>query len=301
MGIAHNEPAKTEDWFHWKFEQSPYGPAILATAFDGDRVAGCVAYGKGVVRYKNKDWTCALSYETYVHPDYQGKGLFKKLILLAEDEMKKQNIDFAYNFPNSNSLPGFKRMDWLQANEIRQYKIKLLNPLKVLFHATDIKKVFVPNESNMAVLPKDISEHVMGIKRDVDDDVIVPIWNREYLKWRFLTYPNREYLIQDTSDYFCASMVGQRGCLKVVEILYMEAKNGHPTNRIFKAVIRDIKKSANPDILAYTKTPFDDTIDGVWGFIGVPSHANFCYKYFNEKMSRDGISMLIPSINAHTY
>ena len=30
MSIAHDEPAHDEQWFRWKFEQSPYGKAILA-------------------------------------------------------------------------------------------------------------------------------------------------------------------------------------------------------------------------------------------------------------------------------
>ena len=108
MSLAHKQNLKTEEWFHLKFEKSPYGKAILACAFDGDVVAGCVAYGMGIVKFRGKDWKCALSYETFVHPEYQGKGLFKKLINLAETELKRENVQFLYNFPNSNSIIGFK-------------------------------------------------------------------------------------------------------------------------------------------------------------------------------------------------
>lgn len=113
MAVAHKSSPKSEEWFHWKFEQSPYCKAILACAFDNKRVAGCVAYGKGLVKYQNKECPCALSYETFVHPDYQGQGLFKKLIGLAENEAKSQRILFLYNFPNADSLTGFKHMGWI--------------------------------------------------------------------------------------------------------------------------------------------------------------------------------------------
>lgn len=301
MSLAHKEPPKDEKWFHWKFEQSPYGPAILASAFDGEKVAGCVAYGIGFFDFRGITYKCALSYETFVHPEYQGKGLFKKLITLAEAEMIEQKVDLAYNFPNSNSLPGFIRMGWTQYNDLKQFKVKICHFFHVFSHLTDLRKVFIPNPSNIDILPQIISSDVTGKSHTFNDGVYMPIWNADYLRWRFLTYPNREYCIQDNNFYFCISMIGYRGRLRVAEILYLEGKNGNKTQNVAKLAIKELKKKISPDIIAYSTTDADNSIDNVFGFIKVPTHANFCYKYFNKNIVLDKFRMLLPSINAHTY
>lgn len=299
MRVAHDEPLRTEDWFHWKFEQSPYGKAIMACAFDGDRVAGCVAYGRGIVKYKGHEWHCALSYETFVHPDYQGQGLFKKLISLAEQEMSKAGIQFLYNFPNENSIKGFKHMGWICRNDIRSFHIKICKPLHVIRHIRDLKISFRPAPSNLSQI-KDLKIPNLP-EAIVPSDTIVPIWSQEYLKWRFLTHPNREYLICDNEDFFAISMIGCRGQLKSAHILYVTSKDASGPEKIMNKVVKEVKKQKRPDIIEYSSSKMDNSLTHVFGFFKVPAHGNFCYKVLDESMKIDDFKIILPSINAHTY
>lgn len=299
MKVAHNEPIRKEDWFHWKFEQSPYGKAIMACAFDGNKVAGCVAYGRGIVRFKDKEWKCALSYENFVHPDYQGKGLFKKLISLAEKEMKEAGIQFLYNFPNANSITGFKHMNWICRNDIKSFKIKPLRILRVLHHIKSLKHSFSPNLSNLEEI-RDISLDNIVIEQTIPD-IITPIWTKEYLKWRFFTYPNREYFIVNNQDFFSISMVGMRGRLKVVRHLYSLSRKGRPLYEIMNQIISEVKNKTQADIFEYSSTIYDDSLRMCHGFITFPSHGNFCFKVIDEEMEIDNFKIKLPSINAHTY
>lgn len=300
MSVAHKQPAKSMDWFHWKFEQSPYGKAILACAFDERRVAGCVAYGKGIIKYQGKEWPCALSYETFVHPDYQGQGLFKKLINLAESEAKSQKIPFLYNFPNSNSLTGFKHMGWTCRNDAEQYRIRITRFLHVLMNFSDLKKSFVPQKSNLDEIKTIVLDNVCVEK--ANPNTILPVWTKEYLQWRFLTYPNREYFIINDSNVFAISMVGHRGKLKDVHILYMVSKQEHkPTYCLTDRVIKEIRKKVKPDFISYSSSIGDNTLSSSFGFIKVPSHSNFCYKVLDESLTIRDFSIALPSINAHTY
>lgn len=299
MKVAHNEPIRTEEWFHWKFEQSPYGKAIMACAFDGERVAGCVAYGRGIVRYQGKEWTCALSYETFVHPDYQGKGLFKKLIALAEQAMGDQGVQFLYNYPNANSITGFKHMNWICRNDIRCFKLKPINLFRVLFHFRDLKKYFRPAPSNIDLLK---SIRIDEFRIDVTNpDIITPVWTTDYIKWRFLTFPNREYLVNVNEEFFAISMIGSRGNLKSAHILFAVAKDGSGTESIMGKVVKTIKNEICPDIIEYASTVMDHSLDRVIGFFRVPAHGNFCYKVLDEKMKIEEFKIVLPSINAHTY
>ena len=301
MSIAHNEAKRSEDWFHWKFEQSPYGKAIMACAFDGKRVAGCVAFGRGIVRYKEKDWNCALSYETFVHPDYQGHGLFKKLILLAEQEMKTADIQFLYNFPNGNSITGFKHMNWICRNDICLFKIKICHPLRVFCNINSLRQPFKPAPSNLDLIKNMHLPDLQIFKCSKDKDVVEPIWTKQYIKWRFFTFPNREYCICDNDEIFFVSMIGSRGKLKCAHILYAIAKDGRDTEFIMRSVLKAIVQQVNPDVISYSSTVMDTSLSKVFGFFRVPDRGNFCYKVLDDKMIIDDFKILLPPINAHTY
>ncbi len=299
MSLAHKEEIRTEKWFHWKFEKSPYGKAILACAFDNESVAGCVAYGMGIVCYKGKEWKCALSYETFVNPKYQGHGLFKKLISLAESEMKKEGIQFLYNFPNENSITGFKHMGWTCRNDIRVFKIKLCHILPILLHLKDLKLSFSANPSNIDEL-KGISFEDIPME-EPDPDVITPCWSKEYLKWRFLDIPNRQYYIINNNDFFAISMIGRRGRLKSAHVLYAISKHTKKMKDSACFVVKNLKERCQVDIIEYNSTIFDDFCSYSWGFFKVPAHGNFCYKVFDDNMGVNELKIVLPSINAHTY
>lgn len=300
MSIAHHEPRRTEDWFHWKFEQSPYGPAILACAFEDDKVAGCVAFGKGKIKYRGEIRSCALSYETFVHPDFQGRGLFKKLIKLVEAELLKEKVEFLYNFPNSNSLPGFSHMGWIIRNDLKSYKIHIARPVASILNIRDIKKAFVPLNSNFTdILNTDLSKVIVDASID---DIVRPIWTKEYLKWRFFSFPNRNYHVINTDDYFAISMIGNRGKLKDAHLLYAVSKNANEKASLYiPKILSQIKKEVKPHIITYSSTICDDLLDNVGGFWKVPSHSNFCYKVLDESLTIEDLRIVLPSINAHTY
>ena len=299
MKVAHDEPIRTEDWFHWKFEQSPYGKAIMACAFDGSRVAGCVAYGRGVVRYKGQDWQCALSYETFVHPDYQGKGLFKKLISLAEAGMKEAGIQFLYNFPNSNSITGFKHMNWICRNDIKLFKFKPLRMVNLILHVKDLRKPFRPLPFTSTEL-KNINLSDIPVEQTTDN-IITPVWTVDYLKWRFFTRPGREYYVINDSDLFSIAMVGYRGKLKVVRHLYSVSKKGLPSSQIMRDIVKRTGKDTKADVYEYSSTIFDNSLSKCHLFISLPTHSNFCYKVLDEDIIIDDFKITLPSINAHTY
>ncbi len=300
MSKAHGEDRKSIEWFHWKFEQSPYGRAILACAFDGSIVAGCVAYGMGKIAYHNQVYTAALSYETFVHPSYQRRGLFKKLIYLAEAEAKHQGIPFLYNFPNANSIQGFRHMGWICRNDIQQYSLKIVNPIHVLCHFLDLRKSFNPYPSNIESICDVHLDDIVVEKSN--PDVICPIWTKEYLKWRFFTFPNRQYYVFDDKYVFAIAMVGRRGRITNAHILYILSKkldvpNLSCADRFLKGLYRDIK----PDIITYKDSIENRTPLWRRGFMKISGQSNFCYRVIDDDFVIKSFRMMLPSINAHTY
>ena len=299
--IAHKEALKTEEWFHWKFEQSPYGKAIMAMAFDGDVVAGCVAFGYGKFVYQGKEYKCALSYDTFVNADYQGHGLFKKLIKLAEEESVNQGVELLYNFPNTNSITGFRHMGWEYVAGISVYKLRLRNVLKVLTHIKDLRSVFVSDESNIANL-RDIS--VAPFVQKVDDsgdNCVRYVWSAEYLKWRFFTIANARYFVLNDNELFGIARVGNRGVLKEAQVLLVQRHDGDKITGVdYKRFVKKLNAEVKPDVIGVSCSTKSDVFDKLCCYIKVPNHSNFTYKVLGNEVQQ-GCDFALNSIDYHTY
>ena len=50
--------------------------------------------------------------DTATDPNYQGRGLFRTLTMHGLDQMREEGVDFLFNTPNSQSLPGYLKMGW---------------------------------------------------------------------------------------------------------------------------------------------------------------------------------------------
>jgi hypothetical protein len=56
---------------------------------------------------------CVRAVDTATHPDYQGRGIFRRLTLDALPALEADGVAFVFNTPNSQSLPGYLKMGWI--------------------------------------------------------------------------------------------------------------------------------------------------------------------------------------------
>lgn len=294
--LAHKQPIKSTAWFKWKFEQSPYGKAILACAFDGDIVAGCVALGLGVALHNQREIKCALSYETFVNPKYQGCGLFKKLITLAEESSKALGVEYLYNFPNTQSLPGFKRMGWLYVPKEIEYRIKVINFMRFVRNLKSIKQPFSPNKQNPII--NDNLAHRFNNK--CVHNCIMPLWSEEYIKWRFIDNPQAQYIISNDPRYFAIARVGYRGELKECQILLLQHKEGMNIKQAVCLFSKYLDEVENPDFISICCTSNTHISHDLKHMIKVPTRANFTYKCLSDDISKN-VKLIISGIDFHTY
>lgn len=299
---AHNECQRTRDWFRWKFEQSPYGKAILACAFDGDVVAGNVTMGIGVATANGKLVKYALSYETYVNPKYQGKGLFKKLISVVDEECKKQGISFIYNFPNNKSLPGFIRLGYIPIENYTEYRINVKNWIKVIRHIMDLRKSFNPNPSNLDRIK---NFHIPELKPLHTNSVIIPQWSKEYLEWRFQSYKNAEYWMYAQKGVFGIVRLGHRGCLLEAQVLYLQCTDGSKlTKSDVSCFEKELHRHVSPDFMSYCISQYSEIRTLIKNCtIKVPNRSNFTYKLFDSSINLDNeeFKIALNNIDSHTY
>lgn len=294
--LAHKEPLRTKAWFLWKFRANPFGESIMACAEENGNCVGCVAFGIQDFFSGEKKIKGALSFETFVQPEYQGKGLFKSLIKSAEKEAQKREIQLLLNFPNQNSLPGFLRLDWKQLN-ITEYWIKGIFIPTTFLSITELKKSFIPNASNFGNLDGNIFSSFDQFKiNDFTSEL-----NIAYLNWRFLSFPNAEYVIINDNNCYSVGRVGYRGKLKEVQVLFVNQKSTTKLN--FKKVLKAYQAETSYDLISFPISSGNSIRKYLIRnfFIKVPNRTNVCYKCLDDSLNIDPTELSLNAINYHTY
>lgn len=107
--------APTVAFWNWKHHQNPAGNSPVILAWDGDLLIGIRAFMCFKFHDKKGVFKAYRPVDTATHPDYQGKGIFKKLTLqLIEDLQSINEKAFIFNTPNSQSKPGYLKMGWIE-------------------------------------------------------------------------------------------------------------------------------------------------------------------------------------------
>ena len=296
--IAHkHNKVKTEDWFFWKFRDNPFGETILACAEEGGKIIGCVAYGMQPFWLHGKEVICALAFENFVHPAYQRKGIFKKLISLSEIETQKKNINLLFVFPNRNSLPGYERMGWDKLPS-PEYWVQGKKLLTLPFLLNDLRKGFQPEASSFSslVMPE-------SFKQNLKTQNLSSVINLDYLKWRFFSYPVAQYAVIDTNEFYSILRMGRRGKLREAQVLFINLKQEQKTK--IKNFLKVCKRKVDYDIISFPISKNNPVRNELKQnlFIKVPNRTNICYKILTtDKITDEQVrSISLNAINYHTY
>jgi GNAT superfamily N-acetyltransferase len=296
--IAHKQSIKSKKWFLWKFRDNPFGESILACAITDNKVVGCVALGMQDFLYEGDIVKGAISFETFVHPNFQGRGIFKKLIELAEKEACKRGIKFLLNFPNSNSLKGFQNSGWNNIN-CSEYWIKWNYFFKFLFNMKELRKSFSPNPANFKKL---LENKDLSFKIFYDSNLsFTSFINDRYLDWRFYEYPNAEYEIVNNENLFSIVRIGYRGTLKEIQVLFVGMKS--PKRVSISNLIDEYKKQTTFDIISFPISKQNKIRNKLIQllFIRVPNKTNVTYKIIDKNSRIDFNKLELSAINYHTY
>ena len=107
-----------EQLFHWKHDLNPFGPSYLWVAVDGDRIVGLRAFMRWNFVRGGRVLSAVRAVDTVTHHDYQGRGIFTALTTGALQTLRDDGIDFIFNTPNSQSLPGYLKMGWHEVGQL---------------------------------------------------------------------------------------------------------------------------------------------------------------------------------------
>jgi len=204
-----NDTASLPYLKHEYFE-NPCGNAILYIAYDKDTpiVAGQVAAIPVVLKIGTNYRKCLLAVNTLTRKAYRAQGIFKALATKICEKAAEDNFDMAFAMPNQYSYPGFlKHLGFSDIARVPLY-VRPIMPsrlVKSFLHSNLLSacaKIF-----DLFYRLKSCPECVLynfnaGVDQYADDfwnvtkdkaDVMV-VRNKEYLKWRYVDMPGRDYL-----------------------------------------------------------------------------------------------------------
>ena len=83
----------SEEWFSQRFEQNPLGKAVLACAFDEDRMVTCVAVERMPIQCERKTIIGGCMHVLFFSKGYGTQDLRMGFLKVLEEECVRQGID----------------------------------------------------------------------------------------------------------------------------------------------------------------------------------------------------------------
>lgn len=117
----------TKENFLWKHYYNPFGRSYGRVACDHEKIVGVRMFMFWVFVKQEKKLKALRPVDTITHPDYRGKGIFKKLTLDGLRECSGR-FDLVFNTPNKDSYPGYIKMGWKKYSENLYYRAALIIP-----------------------------------------------------------------------------------------------------------------------------------------------------------------------------
>ncbi|UII31648.1 GNAT family N-acetyltransferase [Fulvivirga ulvae] len=187
LSLGESLMPKSEDYWKWKHINNPFGKSPVWLAEENEKLAGVRAF----LRWdwmKGKECIKTLrAVDTATHPDYRGKGIFRKLTMGLVDESIKQGYDFIFNTPNKISKAGYLKMGWENVGRL-PVNLWIFRPFSVLGSRLGAKshaEFITLDEGHKFDLPGKLRQ--FEIKNETE------LWHTPYsfdfLKWRYVDVP----------------------------------------------------------------------------------------------------------------
>lgn len=212
---------RTNEYWEWKHNNNPFGKSFVMLAFDKDLLIGVRSFMRWEWSKKSYIYKCVRCVDTVVHPNYRRRGLFSEMTMYGLKILKEEKVDFIFNTPNSNSLPGNLKMGWKEYGKTG-LKVRINNIANSLYYRA-AKKEFDVDEIDKVHYVKNLSKeylHMFLSKLITDDQVLRKNISSDYFIWRYLDVPTHKYgVFIDSQDRFLIFFrLNKRGKMRELRI-----------------------------------------------------------------------------------
>lgn len=283
-------------WFSWKYTDNPFLDHVpILVAERDDELVGARPFFALPMALSGDERIALQPADTMVHEDHRGRGLFTRMTDWAIDHYTDREPAFFFNFPNDQSLPGYRNLGWeTVGEESRFYRIQ--HPERVLTARNGNQRSRVAGMISEPLVgaynslceaiasqhvPRDISisEHetipvseLASIYRRSIPNEIHAVRNETFLEWRF-DNPHWEYTTYLTEDetepvaVVVGDSVGLTTGIRVTRIVDVLPIDDDRTDEQMLALLaRTLKDFSTSDVFVAQSSVFPSQVLGQLGF-----------------------------------
>jgi GNAT superfamily N-acetyltransferase len=216
---------RTRAQWAWKHESNPFGPSIVLVATSGDRVVGV----RALMRWRLITPVGAIidsvrPVDTATHPEFERRGIFRRLTMEGLDLARDQGIHLVFNTPNARSGAGYLSMGWREVGTVGALvRPRIGSTLPAPIDAAPSPTEVAPGSSPFeAVAPMD--RPPLGLRTPRTGD---------YLAWRFGGHPTVRYSVLGSGPRVAVLRAGVRGAR--VELVLSDLLGGAGSAEVRRA------------------------------------------------------------------
>ena len=255
ISLGEGSTEKSTDFWRWKHERNPAGRSPVLVADDNGRIAGIRAFMRWTWQSRERDFRALRAVDTATHPDYRGKGIFKKLTLQLIEECVADGDDFIFNTPNEQSRPGYLKMGWQQLGKL-PVRLQPARPLSILRQAVRPREraplTFGARDFSALADPERL--HWLPTVMDKDGAHWWTPRSVDFLRWRYADCPARDYYLLGDPDRYLIFYYGRQqrigNELRLVDYLVRPGEASAA-----RAALRQLRRTLRPDVITCAPAP----------------------------------------------
>ena len=273
--------SRSDAWFHQRFEHNPLGKAILACAFDGERLVACMIVERVPIECENQHTVVGYISDYFVQPGHDSKELLPELLKIVEEEAKNSGLDLLF----TDNVIQVKDFGWTYFENRVRFRLNSVSGLwRSLFKLLDSTKPFVPDN-------RKIQYNGAGIEKENEsEDVAIQKSTKAYFNWLSQTGANK-YIIIDDEEVYVVVIIGHRGKrVREAHICYLELKREGSSGQHVLEVIKERYKNECIDVVSCIDDmhylPTNNTLR-------ISQKISYCYKSLGN--SEHHMSGIVPA------
>jgi GNAT superfamily N-acetyltransferase len=253
------------DYWRWKHVHNPFGPSASLLAFAGEQLVGLRLFMRWMWHARGRDVPSARAVDTATHPDWQGRGIFKRLTLSLLDVVAGDGTRFIFNTPNDKSRPGYLKMGWKSVGRVSMW----VRPVASTAWLGALVRPNRPSGAGSMPRPEEGSTprdllHDPNIARlcaALPDDAegLSTRPTAEYLQWRYADVPGIEYEAawSSSGDEGCALIFRRRdsGRLRELRLCQILVGDGARSRKLGREVLASAIRRASPHYVTAVAAP----------------------------------------------
>lgn len=176
--VFGDEDGQVETYWRKKHYDNPLGNSLIFGVYIDEKLIGTECFQPYSYKCNNQELRILNSTDSGILPEYQGKGIWGKLVRFAEEYIRNNtDYDMLIGFPNyRNSYYGYQKMKWETVFVLNNYLL-VNNPMSFL-------QTILPNRKGLQyILSVFFSVQKFFIKCLESKELIVESISNELLIW----------------------------------------------------------------------------------------------------------------------